>query len=174
MTSRRLNLPRRAGTTPADAVVWQSRQPERLVGIGFRCCIKGFTTSDATCWREAATAYASALGNDKARALLGDLTQFVLAISATSERAIEVQPPACRGFCRDECLAISIIAAAQHQSREALCASACALLGSDDIGTTLNSAQTFACGLKSVHQVLALESVCPAACAFQLRPQRLV
>lgn len=162
------NVPR------SNVIVLSTRAPERLVGVGFRCWLQGFTTGDIGCWEEAWNTFSTTLGNDRARALLIDLSQFVRAVSATSERSIHVQAPGCSGFCRDECLAISIIAACQHDCRDALRASASALIGSDAIGDTLSGAQTFACGLKSANQWLAADSVCPATYALRIGRSRLM
>ncbi|HPG88559.1 MAG TPA: hypothetical protein PLD46_02820 [Hyphomicrobium sp.] len=157
-----------------NVIPLQARAPERLVGVGFRCWLTGFTTGEIGCWEEAWNTFSSTLGNDRAKTLLLDLSQFVRAVSATSERNILVQTPGCKGFCRDECLAISIIAACQHDAREALRASASALIGSDDIGGALSGAQTFAHGLRAANQILSADSVCPATCALKVGRSRLM
>ncbi len=92
------------------------------------------------------------------------LAAFVRAVKGSAERDIEFYPAACRGFCRDECLAISIIAASQHDARAELCACAAALTGCDDIGDTIHCAQAFAFELKDVKQMLSASSICPANC----------
>jgi hypothetical protein len=174
MATTRLDLSAATTLTSSNIVPLAARAPERLVGVGFRCWFAGFTTGDIGCWEEAWSVFSRTLGNGPAKALLLDLSQFVRAVSATSERDIQVQAPGCGGFCRDECLAISIIAACQHNDRQSLAASVSALLGSDAIGDALNGAQTFACGLKSVHQVLSADSVCPATCALRVGRNRLM
>ena len=174
MTATRLNLPASPASQLSNIVALPSRVPERLVGVGFRCWLTGFTTGDIGCWEEAWNAFSGTLGNEPAKALLLDLSHFVRAVSATSERNIQVQRPGCAGFCRDECLAISIIAACQHGAHDALSASACALIGCDAIGDALTGAQTFAGGLKSANQFLSAESVCPATCAMRIGRNRLM
>ncbi len=174
MTTTRTPRPASAYAGVANVVVLPARAPERLVGVGFRCWLTGFTSGDIGCWTEAWNTFSGALGNDRAKDLLLDLSKFVRAVSATSERDIQVQTPGCAGFCRDECLAISIIAACQHDARDALRGSITALLGSDDIGDTLNGAQSFACGLKSANQILSADSVCPATCALRVGRNRLM
>lgn len=151
-----------------NVVALHARPPERLVGIGFRCWLTCLTTGDPGCLQEASTTFSSTLGQDRARVLMLDIVQFVRAVSATSVRNIEVQPADWCGFCRDECLAISIIAACQHEALDALKTSASALIGSDDIGDTLNGAQSFASRLKSAQQFLAVDSICPAPCALRI------
>jgi hypothetical protein len=174
MTTHRQDLKSTNSLTPSNVIPLHARAPERLVGIGFRCWLTGFTTGDIGCWEDAWNAFSTTLGNDKAKALLLDLSQFVRAVSATAERDIQVQAPGCCGFCRDECLAISIIAACQHGAHHALAASTSALIGTDAIGDALNGAQTFACGLKSANQVLSPDSVCPATCALRIGRNRLM
>ena len=174
MATIRLDTNGTPGIVPANVIPLAVRAPERLVGVGFRCWLTGFTTGDIGCWEEAWTIFSGTLGNDKAKSLLIDLSQFVKAVATSSERDIRVQSPGCSGFCRDECLAISMIAACQHGAKSSLCASASALVGSDTIGDVLNGAQTFACGLKSSNQLLSADSVCPATCALRVNRNRLI
>jgi hypothetical protein len=166
--------PQSIGSGYSNVIPLSTRAPERLVGIGFRCWLKGLTTGDLDCWGEAWDTYSNTFGNDCAKTRLIELSQFVRAVSASCERCIEVQAPGCSGFCRDECLAISIIAACQHDRRDALCASVRALIGTDDIGDALNGAQTFASGLKASNQWLSAESVCPATCALRIGNKKLI
>lgn len=169
--------PRVIRSTKASAtnvIPLQARAPERLVGVGFRCWLTGFTTGEIGSWEEAWNTFSSTLGNDRAKTLLLDLSQFVRAVSASSERSIHVQAPGCSGFCRDECLAISMIAACQHNARDALRASTTALIGCDDIGDALNGAQTFAVGLRAANQILSADSVCPATCALRVGKARMM
>ncbi len=151
-----------------------ARIPERLVGVGFRCWFAGFESGDIASWEEAWNTYSGTLGRDPAKALLLDLSQFVRAVKTTAERDIQVYPTGCLGFCRDECLAISMIAACQHGANPALQAAACALIGSPDIGDALSGAQTFATGLKNANQILDAASICPATCAFRADRRRLM
>ena len=52
--------------------------------------------------------------------------------------------------------------------------SAAALIGSEDIGDTLNGAQSLALALREANQMLCAESVCPATCAIRARRPRLM
>ena len=109
-----------ASTPLTNVLPLPSRAPERLVGVGFRCWLTGLTTGDIGCWEKAFNAFNAQLGPDRARTLLIELSQFVRAVQTTAERDIEVADAGSCGFCRDECLAISIIAACQHDARPAL------------------------------------------------------
>lgn len=163
--------PSSPGILPSATILpLPARAPERLVGVGFRCWLTGLSTGDISSWEDAFNAFSAQLGPEHAKDLLIELSQFVRAVRATAERDIEVAERGACGFCRDECLAISIIAACQHNARPALQSSATALVGSDDIGDTIAGAQTFAQRLKSANLLLALDSICPATCA--LKPQR--
>jgi hypothetical protein len=140
--------------------------PEHLVGVGFRCWLGGLSSGDIQRWEEAWNTFSGALGPDRAKDLLLDLSHFVRAVKANAHRDIQISPTGAGCFCRDECLAISIIAATQHGDRSTLKASACALIGCDDIGDTISGAQVLANGLRSAKQLLRQESICPASCAL--------
>ncbi|HMN36809.1 MAG TPA: hypothetical protein PKD49_03735 [Hyphomicrobium sp.] len=158
---------------PARVVPFPGRTPERLVGVGFRGWLSGFETGDIASWESTWNAYEQALGVDATKPVVLALSQFVRAVMSSANRDIEIYPAQCRGFCRDECLAISVIAGCQYDQRSALCACAAALIGSDDIGDIIARAQDFACGLKSAGQVLSPSSVCSANCPLFLPRSRL-
>lgn len=149
---------------PARIVPFPGRTPERLVGVGFRSWLTGFETGDISSWEDTWNAYQDSLGSEAAKDAVLGLSQYVRAVIATANRQIETYPSQCRGFCRDECLAISVIAACQHDSRQALCACAAALIGSNDIGDAISAAQIFAHRLKAAGQVLNTSSICSANC----------
>jgi len=158
----------------AKIVPLPARAPERLVAVGFRCWLAGLSTGDIKCWEDAWNTFSGMLGPENAKTLLLDLSKFVRAVKANAQRDIEISPVGCRSFCRDECLAISIIAACQHDERQALTASAAALIGSEDIGDTLNGAQALAATLRKTNQMLCADSVCPATCALRASRRRLM
>lgn len=158
---------------PARIVPFPGRTPERLVGFGFRCWLSGFETGEISSWEEAWTAYQTAVGECTAKLLILRLSQFVRAVKSNAERDIECYPASCRGFCRDECLAISMIAASQHDARSALCTCASALTGSNDIGDAIDSAQSFAAELKGANQILNASSICAANCPMLITGRKL-
>lgn len=137
--------------------------PEHLVGIGFRCWLAGYETGEIACWEQAWTAYADTLGTADAKRALGDLSCWVRAIRGSAQRRIETFPPGCRGFCRDECVAISMIASCQHNACPALRACAFTLLGCPAIDAVVEGAESFAATLRSVAQVLSPASICSVA-----------
>jgi hypothetical protein len=158
----------------AKVVPLPARAPERLVGVGFRCWLAGLSTGDIKCWEDAWNTFSGMLGPENAKTLLLDLSKFVRAVKASAQRDIEISPAGCRSFCRDECLAISIIAACQHNERQALTASVAALIGTEDIGDTLNGALALAAALRSANQLLCAESVGPATCALRAQRRRVM
>jgi hypothetical protein len=89
------------------------RKPERLVVTGLRCCMAGYNFGDIDCWETAWRGYCLELGTSDARRLMGELQYWVRCLRAESLRALDVFPHGCRHVCRDECMALSLIAALQ-------------------------------------------------------------
>lgn len=137
--------------------------PERLVGLGFRGWVAGYEYQDVSCWETVWTTYARNLGPAVAKQAVTELSCWVRALRQISCRKIEVFPMACAGFCRDECIAISVIAAAQHDRCPALRACAYALTESADIDGMLCEATQFAQVLKRAQLELSPGVVCNAA-----------
>ncbi len=101
----------------------------RLVGDGFRCWLAGYQTGDIAPWEIAMSEYEDKLGADHARVAIGDLGFWCRAMWMCRARNIEVFPPPCRIFCRDECLAIGMIGALQYQRADLARRIASTLLG---------------------------------------------
>jgi hypothetical protein len=139
----------------ATAAAAMLSAPERLVGVGFRCWLAGYQTSDIGCWEVAWHEYARAVGPRAAKPLMTELACWVRAVQDSAERRIEVYPAQCRRFCRDECLAISMVAACQHCACPAFRACAVALLGSDEIDEAMEGAEEFALRLREADQLLS-------------------
>ncbi len=144
--------PSRDSAIPAAAVL---SAPERLVGIGFRCWMAGFQTSDIGCWEQAWDEFSRAVGPEDAKPLMTELACWVRAVQDTAERRIELNAAQCRQFCRDECLAISMVAACQHSACPAFRACAVALPGCNEIDEAMDCAEEFAMRLKDANQMLS-------------------
>ena len=84
-------------------------KPERLVGLGFRHWLQGYKTGDIASWEKVWCSYSSAMGADTAKTAVGQLSCWVRAINTHAHRVLR-SPADCDGFCRDECVAISMIA----------------------------------------------------------------
>jgi hypothetical protein len=134
----------------------------RLVGIGFRCWLSGYQTGDIACWEQAWDAYAGALGPERAKVAVTELACWVRTISRTAQRPIEVYPGPCATFCRDECMAVSMVAASQNSICPALRACAFALLESSDVNAVVTGAQVFADALRGIDVLLPPDAVFPA------------
>jgi hypothetical protein len=132
---------------------------EWLVGMGFRCWLAGYETGDIACWENGWNEYARALGPERARRAVTELACWVRTVRASASRKIEYAPFGCPGFCADECLAISLIAASQHQRCPAMRACALALTGSDSVDPVLEAANAFADALDQADQRLSPEAV---------------
>lgn len=127
---------------------------ERLTGLGFRRWLSGYQTGEIQQWEQAWSAYAVELGPQSARSAIRDLSCWVRAVRGHAQRDITVQPATCEWFGYDECLAVSMIAAAQHQC-PAMKACAFALLGAQPLDDVLESAGRFAACLRENRLVLS-------------------
>jgi hypothetical protein len=133
---------------------------ERIVGFGFRRGMCALEQRDALGWELCWQDFANVAGPESATSLVAGLSQWVRAVRRCAGRRIETFPAGCPGFCRDECLAISMIAASQQNACPALRACAFALLGSNDLDEPLRTARGFAEGLAGAGQLLSQQSVC--------------
>ena len=137
----------------------QRNGAERLVGIGFRCWLAGYDTGDISCWENGWNEYSRTLGAERAKRAVTELACWVRAVRASASRTIEYCPVGCPGFCADECMAISLIAASQHHRCPAMRACALALTGSDLVGPVIDAANAFADALQDADQRLSAEAV---------------
>jgi len=119
-------------------------EPENLVGLGFRCsmsCFRpGLDASSNGCRLLAATIAARGLSPG----IQDHFTAWALAITATAQRPITLNPLETASFSQDERLAITLVAACQHAPCPALTACASALLGTSDLGRVLAATQIIA------------------------------
>ena len=142
----------RAYAPPRSGAEW-------LVGVGFRCWLAGYDTGDIACWENGWNEYARALGTERAKRAVTELACWVRAVRTTASRKIEYSPFGCPGFCADECMAISLIAASQHHRCPAMRACALALTGSDLVDPVIDAANAFADVLQEADQRLSSEAV---------------
>lgn len=137
--------------------------PARLVGVGFRCWLAGYQTGDIACWEVAWNSFAVALGPARAKRAVTDLSCWVRAINSAAQRPIEVFPAGCATFCRDECMAVSMVAAGQNSVCPAMRACAYALLETSDVEQVVDSARAFGDALRDVDLVLPPDAILNAA-----------
>ena len=143
-----------AATQSLALPVTHSGEPARLVGLGFRFWLTGLRTGDISCWERAWLAYASVLGAATAKGAVGDLSCCVRSISRHTQRDLKTGRVDGDRFCRDECIAIDMIAACQHNACPAMRACAFALLGCSMIDAVVEGAESFAATMRSADQVL--------------------
>jgi len=98
------------------------------VGTGFRYWLTGLRTGELVHWERAFALAEDTIGLDAARGVCRDFSQWVRLLSERSRRDLHVLSPTSICFCRDECLAMALIAAHQHKACPALQACAMTLL----------------------------------------------
>ena len=105
---------------------------DRLVGIGLRSWLNGIDTGDISCWQKGWERYSEAIGQERAKAVFTELGCLARIIQSNTGRKIESESFECPDFCRDECLAVAMIAASQHEHCPALESCAQALSGQEN------------------------------------------
>ena len=115
---------------------------EALVGAGFRCWLRGYQSGDFASWQRCWDLYCGELPCN-AQAAVADLAGWVNAVRCCGLRDIELLPEDCRAFGRDECLAVTLVAASEHRHCPAMRLCANLLLGTDNIEPALSTAHRF-------------------------------
>lgn len=163
-----------AGQTPTGIHESAEAETARLVGFGFRGWLNGYRDAQIQCWASVWSAYASKLPPETAETVVNALAAWVRSVHEAARRDIEVCETGCETFCQDECIAISIIAAAQNDTCPAMRACAFALLGTSDIDPVIASAEAFAQQLRaagknlSPHAIASVLSAAPPAPELRL------
>lgn len=143
-------------------------RPETCVGRSFRCGMHALRSGDQANWARAWQELAQASRSADADKLVVRLAVFVETVEAASVRRIDVLPTGCPGLCRDECLAVSILAASQHGACPALRACAFALLETSQLDRPLQAATEFAGELRNAGFVLSAQAVCNSAALISI------
>jgi hypothetical protein len=131
--------------------------PELLVGYGFRGWIAGYQTGDVQFWERVWRLYSNILRPPAATGAVDYLASWAKSVNASSRRSVEISPLEACEFCRDECLAISLIAASQHQTCPAMRACAFALIDSSLLDDVLYHTETFAVTMRSYDKIVSPE-----------------
>lgn len=157
-------LPQRFDPFPGRASQDTTISPAaRLVGVGFRLWLSGCKTGDVTCWENAWQLYVSQLGPRMAQTAVAELSSWVRTVASSANREIEVNPSTCPGFCKDECLAIAMIAACQHKTCPAMRACAFALIENSGVEPVVDQSERFAMTLMAVDRMLPADYIVNAA-----------
>jgi hypothetical protein len=115
------------------------RAPERLVLQGYRQWMGGYDTACVACWERASDLYIDELGARAAGPVVMALGQWVRMLRRQARRQLSALPGSCHRLCRDECLAMAMIAASQNGD-EGCRDLACAELAEDGPDARLSSA----------------------------------
>jgi hypothetical protein len=99
----------------------------------------GYDTACVACWERASDIYIDELGARAAGPVVMALGQWVRMLRRQARRRLCVLPGSCHRLCRDECLAMAMIAASQNGD-EGCRERACAELIEDDAEARLSSA----------------------------------
>jgi hypothetical protein len=161
------DIPRSMTMRSVVAPLSQAKTPERLVGVGFRCWISGYRHGDIRCWETAWNLYSRELGARSGRIALSGLSQWVRKLRNSAGREIVALSPGCASFCRDECIAISMIAAAQHKVCPALRACVFAMIESSAVEAVMEETNSFAFTLSKLDQHLAPSWITMAALCLE-------
>ena len=135
----------------------------RLVGLGFRGWLAGLERADIGCMETVWNNYRTVLGPDAARPAVERLARWVASVRRGACRRICVADADAVRFCQDECMAVSIIAAAQNDTCPAMRACAFALLGSCEVDPMVAEAEGFAGMLKAAGQIVSPVMISNAA-----------
>lgn len=93
---------------------------EVLVFEALRCWMAGYETRDVACWDLAWDALCREMPVDTAKPLFGELQHFARTLRDIAKEPLGWRPHACRGLCRDECLVLALLDAAQRFDEEQL------------------------------------------------------
>jgi len=108
------------------------RPPEKMVLEGYRRWLAGFESGSVLPWEMTHTLYEEALGPAEARRVVAELAHFMRTLRRCAACPLKSFPFNAHHVCRDECLALGLIAALQHDDSQAaqtcLAAMACPAL----------------------------------------------
>jgi hypothetical protein len=109
-----------------------ARPAERLVISGYRNMMAAYELGDGACWEEIWRSFTHELGSRAARRTVGEVQYWVRTLRANSERPLAFFPNRSLQLCEDECIALSLVAAAQTGDCAAGCCAAGMLIGSEE------------------------------------------
>jgi hypothetical protein len=95
------------------------RVPEKLVLGGYRRWLAGYETGSVTPWEMGWALYTQHLGGAGGRRALGELSHFIRTLRHCAACPLASFPFGAHHVCRDECLALGLIAALQHDDADA-------------------------------------------------------
>ncbi|TCT12064.1 hypothetical protein EDC22_103379 [Tepidamorphus gemmatus] len=123
------------------------RKPERLVILGMRGWIAGYETGDISCWEAVWNDHAREVGPLAAKRIVSELSGWVRIMRSEGCRGVACYPRPCRFMCRDECLALRMIASCQNGLRAVAEESGRQLVEIDRVDEFLAAADAYAAEL---------------------------
>lgn len=133
--------------------------PDIFVGVGFRYWLTGLRTGELAHWERAFSLAEQTLGLAAARDVCRDFSQWVRVLSERSRRDLHVLGPGSRCFCRDECVAMAVVAAHQHKACPALQACAMTLLECEPTNELTALTGSLSDRLSAADQVVSLSAM---------------
>ena len=112
--SRALDAARLRSTLDQHDGCYFERPPERLVLEGYRRWLAGYDSGSVTPWEMTQALYEELLGAAEGRRVLAELSHFVRTLRQCAACPLRSFPFGAHHVCRDECLALGLIAALQH------------------------------------------------------------
>ncbi|MFU0504276.1 hypothetical protein [Pseudaminobacter sp. NGMCC 1.201702] len=101
-----------------EAGCYFERAPEKLVLEGYRRWLAGFETGSVAPWELTFTLYTEILGAAEGRRALTELSHFVRTLRQCAACPLRSFPFGAHHICRDECMALGLIASFQHGDTE--------------------------------------------------------
>jgi hypothetical protein len=137
----------------ADAA-YLPRQPELLVLEGYRHWLSGYVSGLIQPWERARKQYAELIGGDQARIALCSLAHWVRVLGLCREDGLTHFPNGCVHLCRDECLALALVASAQCGDEDTGLFAARAISSGDKSVLVLDATREYAAALAEAGQTL--------------------
>ncbi len=128
---------------------------ENLFFAQFRAWMAGYCSRDIFAWDFAWDALRRFVCEESAKALYSEFHLFARTLNARPGRAIEWRPDVCRCLCRDEYLALRLVAASQCGDVASEFSAASELLGTDQVHALLMASRSLAQALKVRRFVLS-------------------
>jgi len=144
-----------------------------MVGMGFRCWVRGTQTHDTRFFDVCSRQYIQHFGLKDGIVLTTKLGHWVDTLDKFKSRPLSIHKHQALGFSFDEVIAISMIAACQHAECPALQACLYALTQASDLERPQQAAQDFADGLVDAGQILSQDCIAMPLKAMALEPTRL-
>ena len=151
-----------SGTTDRRAVGYHNgAAAEILLFEALRCWMAGYETGDIACWDLAWDALCREVPVESAKPLFGELQHFARTMRSVARQPLGWRPFCCRGLCKDECIVLALLDAAQRFDEEQLDLALRHLVPLDESGRTRQAAIAFSQALARAGLFIA--PVSPAA-----------